>query len=103
MNSSPHSHNGVGSAPARAAGPAEARVARLERLLLLCAVDRARLRLLWKMPDKPAAPRRSFGAGLLSPSTLAAILPWVPGKIGRWSRRIRTGANILRTVIRVAA
>jgi hypothetical protein len=46
---------------------------------------------------------RSFGSSLLSPPTLAALQPWVPGKIGRWSRRIRTGANILRTVMRVAA
>jgi len=103
MNPSPPSHNGASSAPARASGPVEARAARRERLLLLCAVDRARLRLLWRMPTKPAPERHSFASGLLSPPTLAAILPWVPGKIGRWSRRIRTGATLLRTVMRVAA
>jgi hypothetical protein len=101
--SAPHNGNGASHAPARASGPIEARAARRERLLLLCAVDRARLRLLWRMPTKPPPPPRSFGSGLLSPPTLAALLPWVPGKIGRWSRRIRTGANILRTVMRVAA
>jgi hypothetical protein len=100
--SAPHNGNGATHAPARAAGPVEARAARRERLLLLCAVDRARLRLLWRMPTKPPPPPRSFGSGLLSPPALAALLPWVPGKIGRWSRRIRTGATILRTVMRVA-
>ena len=91
-------------APARAAGPVEARAARRERLLLLCAVDRARLRLLWRLPipPKPAPGHTSFVSGLLSPPTLAAILPWMPGKVGRWSRRIRTGSQILRTVLRVA-
>ena len=94
--------NGASHAPARASGPVEARAARRERLLVLCAVDRARLRLLWRVPTKPPPPPRPFGAGLFSPPTLAAILPWIPGKIGRWSRRIRTGANIVKTVMRVA-
>ena len=104
MNASPLAHAASGAAPARAGGPVEARAARRERLLLLCAVDRARLRLLWRLPipPKPAPARTSFVSGLLSPPTLAAILPWVPGKIGRWSRRIRTGSHILRTVLRVA-
>jgi hypothetical protein len=98
-----HPGHGASLATAGASGPLEARAARRERLLLLCAVDRARLRLLWRMPTKPAAPPRSFGAGLINPTTLAALLPWMPGKIGRWSRRIRTGAHLLRTVWRVAA
>lgn len=93
-------------APARAAGPRESRAARRERLLLLCAVDRARLRLVWRMPTKPKPAQSSLVSGLLAPPTLAAILPWVPGPIGRWSRRIRTGAKIaglFRTVLRAAA
>lgn len=93
------------AAPARAAGPADGRAARRERLLLLCAVDRARLRLVWRMPTKPKSPPPSLVQELLSPPTLATLLPWVPGSIGRWSRRIRTGAGLaglLRTVLRVA-
>lgn len=91
--------------PARAAGPADSLAARRERLLLLCAVDRARLRLVWRMPDKPRSAASSLVDGLFSPPTLATILPWIPGRIGRWSRGIRAGAGlagILRTVLRVA-
>lgn len=92
------------SAPA---GTAPARAAQRERLVLLCAVDRARLRLLLRMPTRPKSEPSSFSfaSGLFSPPTLAALLPWIPGRIGRWSRRVRTGAHLaglFRTVMRAA-
>lgn len=88
-------------------GPIDSRDAQRERLTLLCAVDRARLRLLLRVPARPApeATAPSFASGLFSAPVLTALLPWVPGPIGRWSRRVRTGARLaglVRTVMRAA-
>lgn len=77
--------------------------ARRQRLLLLCELDRTRMRLLWRLPDKPKPASSSLAAGLLAPATLAAILPWLPGRIGRWSRRIRVMTTFVRAVLRAAA
>jgi|GEM_PF-5838792 hypothetical protein len=84
----------------------ESRAVRRERLLLLCAVDRARLRLLWRMPDNPKSGVRSLLGRLLGPAALATVLPWMPGRVGRWSRRVRAGvgfAGLLRGVLRAAS
>ena len=102
----PAAHTHAAHTPAKAAGPVESRDARRERILLLCAVDRARLRLLWRLPNKPKTATPSVVESLFSPPTLATILPWVPGRIGRWSRRIRAGvglAGLFRSVLRAAA
>lgn len=91
--------------PPRAVRPVESRAARRERLLLLCAVDRARLRLLWRVPARSNSGAGSLLGGVLGPAALAAALPWVPGRIGRWSRRLRTGlglAGLFRAAVRAA-
>lgn len=105
MNASA-THSAAGGVPARSSDPIDSRDAQRERLLLLCAVDRARLRLLLRVPTrpKPEAPS-SFASGLFSAPMLTELLPWMPGPIGRWSRRLRTGARLaglFRTMVRGA-
>jgi hypothetical protein len=87
----------------------EARVARRERLRLLCEADRTRLRLVWRLPARLAKHqhdghdhRHGWMAPLLTGPVLGAMLPFVPGKIGRWSRRLRAGIGLFRTVARGA-
>ena len=77
------------------------RDAELEKLRLLCAVDRARLRLVWRMPSQPKP--KSSASPLDRIPMLGAILPFVPGPIGRWSKRIGIGASLVRMVMRSTA
>lgn len=79
--------------------PLQERAARRERLRLLCAADRSRVRLVWRMPSRPAHRPGSLSASLLSAPALSALLPMVPGPIGRWSRRLGAGAGVLRAVL----
>jgi hypothetical protein len=82
----------------------------MERLRLLCAADRTRLRLVWRLPPQSDHPAQTAGAasgrgGLASMFTaplLVALLPLLPGSLGRWSRRLRAGVGFFRTVARTA-
>lgn len=83
---------------------AEDRGARRERLRLLCAADRARVRLLWTLPARSANNGKlDFWSGsMMAVPAIGALLPHVPGPIGRWSRRLRTGTSLLRSAFRAA-
>jgi hypothetical protein len=85
--------------------PAEDRAARRERLRLLCAADRSRVRLLWRLPVRAANGGKLdlWSGSMLAVPAIGALLPHVPGPIGRWSRRLRTGGSILRSAMRAAA
>jgi hypothetical protein len=72
------------------------RDARRERLRLLCALDRARLRLAFR--PRPVAAGRSglpVVGGLSRALTMAAFLP---GAAGRWSRRLAAGLRVLKNL-----
>lgn len=93
----------------RHADPKEERVAKRERLRLLCAADRTRLRLLWRLPARLAKHEHEHDGhhnhawmGALAGPALTALLPFVPGKIGRWGRHLRTGMGFFRAVTRAA-
>lgn len=91
---------------ASAHSPAAERAAKLERLRLLCAADRARLRLVWRLTPRQARhepPSEGWRGALLGAPALGALLPLVPGPIGRWSRRLGSGAGLLRAMLRAAA
>lgn len=88
--------------------PAAERAARRERLRLLCAADRTRLRLVWRLPSRlakhepehePDHAKHAWVGTLLTGPALGALLPLVPGRIGAWSRRIRAGAGLFRAVL----
>ncbi len=82
----------------------ENRAARRERLRLLCEADRARVRLLWKLPPKAAQNGKLdlWSTSMAAMPALGALLPHVPGPIGRWTRRLRTSSGILGTALRGA-
>lgn len=74
-----------------------AHIARRERLSVLCAIDRAALRLILKKPvPTPASAAGSSGRGGLG--NVLAVTQFFPGPIGRWSRRIARGGSVLRTL-----
>jgi hypothetical protein len=77
----------------------ESRAARRERLRLLCAADRTRLRLVWRMPSQRETQREGWAGALMSSPALGALLPMMPGPIGRWSRRIGFGSKVLRAAL----
>lgn len=87
--------------------PKEARVEKRERLRLLCAADRTRLRLLWRLPASMAKHEHETNhnhawVGAIAGPALTALLPFVPGKIGRWGRHVRAGMGLFRAVTRAA-
>lgn len=93
MNASPHS-------------PTQERAERHERLRLLCAVDRARLRLVWRMPVRPGRTSRDhshWASSLLALPALGAFLPMLPGRIGRAARFFGHGASLFRSLLRATA
>lgn len=73
--------------------PRSAREAQRERLALLCALDRAALRLALR--PRPAAPSGLLGGGLNQALRMTAHLPGAPG---RWSRRIALALGIFKTL-----
>jgi hypothetical protein len=70
--------------------PAERR----QRLAVLCALDRAQLRLALAPPPRPPEPAQSVaGEGLKSVLNATRFLP---GKLGVWSRRVGFAASMIR-------
>ncbi len=70
--------------------------ARREQLALLCALDRANLRLLFvPRTSRPAEGDAGFDGDLLH--TLLRATRFLPGRIGRWSRR----AGLLEFALRL--
>lgn len=71
--------------------PAERRA----RLAVLCALDRAALKLALRAPEpSPAPSSASAPAGETLRRALAAGR-FFPGAIGRWSRRLSVGAGLI--------
>lgn len=69
---------------------------RRERLALLCALDRARLRLALR-----PAPRTSPASSAIPKlDLLFAIVRCLPGRIGRWTRRFGFAADLFRLFAR---
>ncbi len=76
--------------------------ARRQQLALLCALDRAHLRLLLlPAPSRPAADDGAFGDLL---RTLLRLARFMPGRVGRWSRRAgrwSRRAGVLEALLRL--
>lgn len=72
-------------------GPAERR----QRLAVLCALDRAQLRLVLAPAPRAAAPS-PVGAAAEGVQTLLGAARFLPGKLGLWSRRIGMAASFVR-------
>lgn len=86
--------------------PMHERAARHERLRLLCEADRARLRLVWRMPTRVVKPPTDEGpwtSSLLAVPALGALLPMMPGRIGRFGRLLGHGTTLLRSMLRSSA
>jgi hypothetical protein len=62
-----------------------------ERLALACRLDRLNLRLAMR-----PTPLERFTLNLLEKA--APLVPFLPGKIGRWARGISRGTNLFRGV-----
>jgi hypothetical protein len=62
-----------------------------ERLALACRLDRLNLRLAMR-----PTPLERMSLGLLEKA--APLLPFLPGRIGRWARGITQGTNLFRGV-----
>jgi len=73
-----------------------AHIARRERLAVLCSLDRATLRLVLR-PSPPPAPAAPSGHGGLG--NVFAVTQFLPGAVGRWSRRLARGGNVLRALL----
>ena len=61
------------------------------RLALACQLDRLNLRLALR-------PTPLERASLKVLEKMAPIIPLIPGRIGRWARRIAQGTNLVRGV-----
>ncbi len=73
--------------------PATEPAARRAQLAVLCALDRAALKLAFRTPIKPDKPSESpAGEGL---RRALAVGRFLPGAVGRWSRRLSVGAGLL--------
>ncbi len=66
---------------------------RRQRLAVLCALDRVELRLALKPPHPPGPV--PVVAGVKRALDVASVLP---GRLGRWSRRLSTGLRFARKV-----
>jgi hypothetical protein len=64
-----------------------------ERLALSCELDRLRLRLALRPLENHGSPQSGIGKAL-------AIGQLVPGKIGRWARRLAAGADFFQSIRR---
>ena len=71
-------------------------IARRERLAVLCSLDRAALRLVMR---PVATPDSAAPAGHGSLGNVFAVTQFLPGAIGRWSRRLARGGNVLRALL----
>ena len=74
---------------------AETLAQRRERLALLCALDRARLRLA-VLPPKRAPSAAKAGALNL----LLDLARWLPGRPGTWARRASFASDLFRLFVR---
>lgn len=68
------------------------RQSRRERLAVHCALDRAALRLALRA--RPARPDSVAGGGALGGAL--SIAAFLPGPVGRWSRRIALGLRLFK-------
>jgi hypothetical protein len=75
---------------------ASAHIARRERLAVLCALDRATLRLILRTPAAAAPAPSPAGGGL---GAVLTVAQFCPGAIGRWSRRLARGGGLLRGLL----
>jgi hypothetical protein len=62
-----------------------------ERLVLVCELDRLNLRLAMR-----PTPMESVALNVLE--RVAPFVPHIPGKLGKWARRIMRGTNVARGV-----
>lgn len=67
---------------------------RRQRLAVLCALDRAQLRLVFATPPRSASSSENTTADGLK--TVLGATRFLPGKLGVWSRRIGMVASLLR-------
>ena len=68
---------------------------RRQRLAVLCALDRARLRVTLSLPRRSAEAAPGEGANDGLQAVLGAVR-FLPGKLGVWSRRAGLAASIFR-------
>jgi hypothetical protein len=75
--------------------PSPSPAERRQHLAVLCALDRAKLRLVLAPPPRPPAEATETiaGEGL---KNLLALARFLPGKLGVWSRRAGFAASLLR-------
>lgn len=73
------------------------RIARRERLAVLCALDRAALRLTLQ-PRPPQTGANTPATGGVGLGSVLAVTRFFPGAIGRWSRRLSVGGGLLRAL-----
>lgn len=80
-----------------AGNPAPATDAELrrEKLAVLCALDRARLRIA--LAPAPRSPAAATADGL---DMLLGAARWLPGSPGKWARRAGMFANLFRALAR---
>lgn len=74
--------------------PATTPAERRARLAVLCALDRAALKLALRAPEPAAPPPSAAPPGETLRRALAAGR-FFPGAIGRWSRRLSVGAGLI--------
>ncbi len=79
------------SLPAHSSDPAERR----QRLAVLCALDRAQLRLVLAPPPLHA-PEPSLNVATDGLKTVLNATRSLPGKFGVWSRRLGLVASVIR-------